>query len=336
MIGNVSENIDHKITVLLCTYNRIDMLPRALGSLFNQTLSGENFEILIIDDGSTDGTSDHVNSILKTKNHNIRFYKFPKNYGLGTGRCIGIYLARYPWITFMDDDCIADKNWLEEYKNFIANNPGIVAVEGRTSCNYSELRPLTHLSLNEKGGLYWGCNVLFRRDAAISVGNYDENYRLFCEDVDFAWRLKAKGAYPFCNGALMIHPPRPEKLLSVVKKMHYYEGFFRLYRKLPEEFKAFAKATPWPLLYKKIFVWTAYNELKKWFSYGLKEPGVYIKLILAITLQRLYLLALMPRFIKAAKGARALTPFDPKIDYTRETVEHVRKLYEKIFGEKAL
>ena len=109
------------ISVIIPTYNRAGQLKDCLDSLFNQTY--KNFEIIVIDDGSTDCTEDLVRDLQK-EHKNLKYLK-QKNKGPAGARNLGIKKARGKIIVFCDDDCTADKEWIkniaEAYKNTCYN-----------------------------------------------------------------------------------------------------------------------------------------------------------------------------------------------------------------------
>ena len=101
------------ITVIIPTYNRKDILRKALHAYKDQTLSQDRFEIIIVDDGSTDGTRDVVAELAKTQ-PNIRYFPQPHG-GPAKSRNSGIEKASSGLILFTGDDCIPDKNLLREH-----------------------------------------------------------------------------------------------------------------------------------------------------------------------------------------------------------------------------
>jgi GT2 family glycosyltransferase len=297
----------------------------------SQTLDKSQYELLIIDDGSPDSTSEVAAEYAKI-HENVRFFSFKKNMGLGAGRRIGIREAKYPWVVFMDDDCLADKNWLSSLQKTLMENRSIVGVEGKTVCDVSELTPFTHTSINENGGLYWGCNILFKRETALQIGNYDDGYRLLCEDIDLAWRLLTRGEIKFDENAVMNHPPRSEKFSSLVKRMTHYVGWFRLFKKQPSDYMRFFKARPWKLIYYSVYVEGAYNQMLKWRDFGRKHPFGYAKLILLLALQRIYLLFLAPKFLIEQIKLIGLKPYDPNYDYSQDIESEDAKLRDIAIG----
>ena len=101
------------ITVVLCTYNRCDSLANALQSLAAQTFATPvDWEILIVDNNSTDGTREIVERFCRVYPNHFRYIFEPrpgKSYALNTGlqHCDGEILA------FTDDDIMAEPTWLE-------------------------------------------------------------------------------------------------------------------------------------------------------------------------------------------------------------------------------
>lgn len=87
------------VSILIPTYNRSNMLKKAIYSVLNQTY--KFFELIIIDDNSTDNTFEIVNNIGDNR---IRYYKNDENYGGAKTRNIGISKSKYDYIAFLDDD----------------------------------------------------------------------------------------------------------------------------------------------------------------------------------------------------------------------------------------
>lgn len=103
-------------TVIVPTYNRRDEIRELLNSLTYQTILKSDFEIIIVDDGSTDDTEQLVNSFIDKTDLNIRFLK-QDHKGPGEARNLGMDNALGEYHLFIDSDCIADKDWLQAFKN---------------------------------------------------------------------------------------------------------------------------------------------------------------------------------------------------------------------------
>ena len=101
------------ITVCITTYNRVNLLPLAIHSVLEQ--SYENYEIIIIDDYSTDSTQDVVNREILKLDQRISYIRHKKNKGLATARNTAIFNAKGKYFTFVDDDDTWDKNFLSTF-----------------------------------------------------------------------------------------------------------------------------------------------------------------------------------------------------------------------------
>jgi len=97
------------ISVIMPTYNRLKFLPETVESILNQTLS--DFELIIINDGSTDGTDEWI---TQQTDKRIRYINFSKNQGLSNARNKGLDVAKGKYIAFADDDDINDPKRFEE------------------------------------------------------------------------------------------------------------------------------------------------------------------------------------------------------------------------------
>ena len=100
------------ISAVLCTYNRAPLLARALGALTAQTLGLEQFEVVLVDDGSSDETAEiaaHFAPLM-----NLRYSRQP-NSGLAAAKNHGICLSKAPIVVILDDDDVLDCRALEQH-----------------------------------------------------------------------------------------------------------------------------------------------------------------------------------------------------------------------------
>ncbi len=98
------------ISAVVCTRNRVQSLRHALRSLAQQSLASDHFEIIAVDNHSTDGTAAWVREIA-TSVPNIR-YMFEPSLGLNHARNAGWRAANSEFVAFVDDDAVADRHWL--------------------------------------------------------------------------------------------------------------------------------------------------------------------------------------------------------------------------------
>ena len=111
MLGAVSGlegDASPRFSVVICTYNRADALPGSAGSVLAQEF--EDFELIIVDDGSTDDTEAVVSSLIEA-DARVRYVR-RENGGLSRARNSGIEAARGRFVIFLDDDDRSEPEWL--------------------------------------------------------------------------------------------------------------------------------------------------------------------------------------------------------------------------------
>lgn len=101
------------ISVCITTYNRKNLLLDTVSSVLKQ--SYQNFEILIVDDHSKDGTEEHINTVILPLDKRIKYYKHTTNKGLSCGRNTAIQHAKGEYFTFVDDDDVWDTDFLQAF-----------------------------------------------------------------------------------------------------------------------------------------------------------------------------------------------------------------------------
>jgi glycosyltransferase involved in cell wall biosynthesis len=120
-------------SVVVSAFNRLEALKLCLMALSNQTINLENYEIIVVDDCSTDGTTEYINKIIKTAS-NIKYIRHDVNQGLASARNSGIVNARGEYIIFLDGDIIPEPNFIENFLSYHAKYPDEkIAVIGNLS-----------------------------------------------------------------------------------------------------------------------------------------------------------------------------------------------------------
>jgi glucosyl-dolichyl phosphate glucuronosyltransferase len=132
-----------KISAIICTYNREKYLPGAIEALLLQkNISVSDFEIVIINNNSTDRTEEIVNDYLQ-KNSSYRFtYSVETKQGLSHARNKGIEVSKGKLLAFLDDDAYAHKNYIHDVLDFFDHNPLIQAVGGKILLHFEQKEPL--------------------------------------------------------------------------------------------------------------------------------------------------------------------------------------------------
>ena len=196
------------ISVVIPTYERPNDLRICLNSLSNEAqLVATNYEIIVTDDSMSDVSK----RMVEKEFPDVSWGKGKQN-GPAGNRNAGVSRATGEWIVFIDDDCIADKGFINAYHNIIINNPDIVLFEGmiypdRPRKTWAECCPE-----NTSGGMFWTSNLCVRKSTFLEIGGFDERFRVAYEDIDFAYRIISKGLKSkFVRDASVCHPWRTLK-----------------------------------------------------------------------------------------------------------------------------
>lgn len=118
-----------KVSVIIPTYKRIDTLKDCLASLMEQTFAKDDYEILVVEDGSHSGAEELVNDLQK-EFPNIRYF-WRENAGPAAARNIGIKNARGKICAFTDDDCTVPRSWIADLVDGFKRHPEVTGVGGR-------------------------------------------------------------------------------------------------------------------------------------------------------------------------------------------------------------
>lgn len=120
-----------QLSVVICTYNRAQYLINALRSLNEQTTDGHLFEVIIVDNASTDNTYEVCQSLIpQLKSTNFYLYQ-EKLQGASYARNTGAKHAKSPLLCFMDDDAVAHSDFIERIFNFFSRHPNAGGLGGR-------------------------------------------------------------------------------------------------------------------------------------------------------------------------------------------------------------
>ena len=128
------------VSVVISSYNRADVLPGALASLLQQQAPGVRYEIVVVDNNSTDSTRAVVESFIARGGQNLR-YLFEPRQGVAYGRNTGIRASRAPIIAFTDDDVTVAPDWIATVKRTLDEHPETECVGGRVQPRWSRVVP---------------------------------------------------------------------------------------------------------------------------------------------------------------------------------------------------
>ncbi|MFC1785801.1 glycosyltransferase, partial [Candidatus Neomarinimicrobiota bacterium] len=109
-----------ELTIIICTFNRGHLLSETLPFLFQQNVSEDNYHVLIVDNNSTDNTSEIINGFKKRYDNLSVINEY--NQGLAYARNTGMNVATTDWIVYLDDDAKIPKDFVKKAINNIHNH----------------------------------------------------------------------------------------------------------------------------------------------------------------------------------------------------------------------
>jgi GT2 family glycosyltransferase len=185
-----------KASVIICSYNRIYILPNVLNSLINQTLPITDYEIIVVDDGSEDRTEDLIREYQKGST-NIKFLRNIKNCGLANSANHGIESAATDILLFTDDDCVPAPDWVEMMSQSLTVSPvvaGQILSDDHPYLNLARNITDFHPVLFRENPCYLtsiaGANMGFQRKVFTDVGLFQPN----CPTPDTEFLLRSLSA----------------------------------------------------------------------------------------------------------------------------------------------
>jgi glycosyltransferase involved in cell wall biosynthesis len=180
-------------SIMMVTYNRLELTKKTLECILNNTITP--YELIIVDNGSTDGTEDYLNELPKSNNFKIQLNR--ENKGIAIGRNQGLKLSEGEWLSTIDNDVLVPYNWLGQCIDILKHNPkyGMIGVNFE-GVNY----PIVNLNGYEfqnkqQGNLGTACTV-FNRKFHKMLGFFNTEYpgnKYGMEDSDFGMRARVIG-----------------------------------------------------------------------------------------------------------------------------------------------
>lgn len=236
-----------KISVIICTRNRVRYLDGSVGSLQTQSVPTESFEIILVDNSSTDGTAQWAANVISQYN-NLKIVSESK-LGLSHARNAGCKAAQGEILAYLDDDAIASPKWLESVmKSFASSDDKLAVVGGRVTPYWEATKPewldsslwplLSVLDLGETQRpltpqeYFVGANMTIRKSALLAAGGFRTdlgrkgNNLLSNEEIHLKANLEKLGFYTLYNPAAEVQHSIPIERLTKkwFRKRMYWQG----------------------------------------------------------------------------------------------------------------
>jgi GT2 family glycosyltransferase len=201
------------VSVIIITWNNKQYLFTCLEKLAAQTFC--DFEVIIIDNGSSDGTLDGLGERYPTLN--LKIERLDTNYGFAVANNVGARIAQGQWLALLNADAFPEPEWLERLLEVAVTIPNAFFASRQIQANALNILDgegdTYHIS-----GLVWRRNyglpvrdkyeieeifspcaaaALYPRDTFIELGGFDEDYFAYQEDVDLGFRFRVQGGRSF-------------------------------------------------------------------------------------------------------------------------------------------
>ena len=232
------------VSVVVATRDRASLLRRLVAALEAQE-GAPPFEVVVVDDGSTDGTAALLGELAGSTSLALHWRSLPANAGPAAARNAGWRDAVGTLVAFTDDDCVPAAGWLAA---LAAAAEHADVVQGRTVADpaHGGHRGWFDHTVEVDGerGWYETCNIAYRRDWLDRVGGFDEAFHLgsrsggsgpmWGEDTDLAWRVReAGGTTAFAVDAVVVHDVRTTTAADRFRSLRRRAGVVPLVKRHP-------------------------------------------------------------------------------------------------------
>ncbi len=291
---NNTANRKPEVSVIISTYNRCKLLPSALESVLEQNSDDISYEVIVVDNNSTDETQSVVELFTAEHAKVSLKYIFEEQQGLSFGRNAGIAAASAPVIVFTDDDVCVSPDWIANIKRVFDRHPEIGFVGGKVVPHWNSEPPswITNdhwspLALQDHGDSSFyvnterpiclvGANLAFRRQVFEQVGLFAPEFQRVrgsvgsMEDSEFEARYYRSGGYGLYEPSVIVSAPVELERLEKDYHRKWHTGNGQFSAKLRDEDfeKASARLFDVPAhLYRQAsesaFKWLKYSLLRR-------------------------------------------------------------------------
>ena len=196
------------VSVVVPTRDRGRLLPRLVRCL-EQQVDAPAFELIVVDDGSTDDTRAVLERLAASAAIRLRVASMPRPSGAAAARNVGWRLAEAPLVAFTDDDCRPEPAWLAAITRAAATADivqGVTTFDPEEAAGRGAFSQVVHVPA--WSGQFETSNVAYATDVLHSLGGFDEHFGgdSFGEDVDLGWRALERGVRTaFAADAVVVH-----------------------------------------------------------------------------------------------------------------------------------
>jgi glycosyltransferase involved in cell wall biosynthesis len=192
------------VSVIVPTLNRGDMVASLIDSLVEQTYPADRFEVIVVDNGSEDGTKPWACRVSGTLPFRFRFLSNSTSFRVpAQSRNLGLAVASGEIVAFTDSDCLVSRDWLEQGVAALNNAPAAGLAQG-TTLPLEDGTPwpavYSTITITSAKAYYETCNIFYRRAALERVSGFHCTFietwpypAYYGEDTDLAYRVLEAG-----------------------------------------------------------------------------------------------------------------------------------------------
>lgn len=202
-----------ELSVIIVNFNGFKYTKKCLDSIYLSNTT--NFEIIVVDNGSTDSSQELLTTAYGSKN-NFKLINLDKNYGPAKARNIGVASANGKYIAFLDNDTEVDHNWATSALTFLKNNAEVGVLQCKLLFS-KERNKIDYVGeyLGQNGFLVQraitgefdngqynniepilaakSAGMFITREAFDAAGGFDDDYFIYVEETDLGWRVWLQG-----------------------------------------------------------------------------------------------------------------------------------------------
>jgi glycosyltransferase involved in cell wall biosynthesis len=310
-----------RLSVVIPTFHRPDLLGRCLAAVLAQTLQPHAFEVIVVDDGHDDKTRARVETLAHehaSRGYTLRYLRPADGRGPAAARNAGWRAARSELIAFTDDDTLPQRAWLEAGERAMSKHLAWAALCGRVSVPLAvaeRAAPTDHqlMTMGLESAEFVTANAFVRLAALRAVGGFDETFkRAWREDSDLQFRLMQHvGPVGRSEEAVVMHPVRPERWGVCLRQQR--NAFFDalLYKKHRRTYRERIQRSP-PWNYYGIVVGAVGFVVAALFGHTWPAIGLgamAVLLVLQVARHRLRATSRAPEHVVEMLVTSALIPF---------------------------
>ncbi len=230
-----------RYSVVIPAYNAESTIDECLRALDTQSIEPKDYEVIVVDDGSTDQTAEII------KRHDVT-YIYQQNAGPARARNHGAEEAKGRIILFTDSDCVASGNWIEEMVRPLEENENVSAAKGAYRTRQSSLTArFAQVEFEERFEILKNAKSIdmidtyaaaFRSEVFRGAGGFDESFTVANnEDTELSYKLSSSGHLMLFNPEAIVyhlkHPDSPKKYF----KLKLSRGYWRMmvYKRFPKK-----------------------------------------------------------------------------------------------------